>query len=201
MKKVISLGLMLALFGLYMPAFSNVEGETLADFLKSTKRISVKQDFPNMTLAAASNGKSVIKGHTPVAIRATETITTKDIVTGGTVHFAMVDNVLDDNGRVLIKSGSPVTATISFAKKRGMIGQSGEITVSDFHTIAVDGTYVPLSGSISAKPDDKMVLSVVLSVCVCPLFLLLKGDEARVEAGTTKPAYTIQDIYVKPVVL
>lgn len=201
MKKIISLALVVALFGLYAPAFSNNDGETLADFLKSTKRISVKQDFPSMTLAAVSNGKSVIKGHTPVAIRATETITTKDIVTGGTVHFSMVDNVLDDNGRVLIKSGSPVTATISFAKKRGMIGQSGEITVSDFHTTAVDGTYVPLSGSISAKPDDKMVLSVVLSVCVCPLFLLLKGDEARVEAGTTKPAYTIQDIYVKPVVL
>lgn len=201
MKKVISLGLMLALFGLYMPAFSNVEGETLADFLKSTKRISVKQDFPNMTLAATTTGKSLLRGHTPVAIRASETITTRDIVTGGTVHFVMADNVLDENGRVLIKAGAPVTATISFAKKRGMVGQSGEITVSDFHTTAIDGTYVPLSGSISAKPEDKMILSVVLSVCVCPLFLLLKGDEARVEAGATKPAYTIQDIYVKPVVL
>lgn len=201
MKKIISLALVVALFGLYAPAFSNNDGETLADFLKSTKKITVKQDFPSMTLAAATNNKSVLRGHTPVAIRATETITTKDIVTGGTVHFAIVDNVLDDNGRVLIRAGAPVTATISFVKKRGMIGQSGEITVSDFHTTAIDGTYVPLSGSISAKPDDKMVLSVVLSVCLCPLFLLLKGDEARVEAGATKPAYTIQDIYVKPVVL
>ena len=78
-----------------------------------------------------------------------------------------------------------------------MIGRSGELTVNDFHTTAVDGTYIPLSGSVSAKPDDKMTLSVVLSVLICPLFLLMHGDDARLPVGSTKTAYTITDTYVK----
>ena len=44
-----------------------------------------------------------------------------------------------------------------------------------------------------------MVLSIVLSVLICPLFLLMKGDEAQVLVGTTKTAYTVADVYVKAV--
>ena len=44
-----------------------------------------------------------------------------------------------------------------------------------------------------------MTLSIVLSVLICPLFLLMKGDEARLEAGMTKSAYTVVDTYVKAV--
>lgn len=75
------------------------------------------------------------------------------------------------------------------------------MAITDFHTTAVDGTYIPLSGSVSAKPDDKMTVSIVLSVLICPLFLLMKGDEAQVPAGTTKTAYTITDTYIKTVSL
>ena len=79
-----------------------------------------------------------------------------------------------------------------------MLGKSGEVTVSDFNTTAVDGTYVPLSGSVSAKPDDKMTISIVLGVLICPLFLLMRGDEAVVPAGTQKTAYTVNQVYIKP---
>lgn len=78
-----------------------------------------------------------------------------------------------------------------------MMGKSGEITVSDFHTTAVDGTYIPLSATVSAKPDDKMVTSIVLSVHICPLFLLMKGEEAQLNSGATKTAYTVLDTYIK----
>ena len=80
-----------------------------------------------------------------------------------------------------------------------MIGRSGEVTVTDFHTTAVDGTYVPLSGSVSARPDDKMTMSIVLSVLICPLFLLMKGEDAQVPAGSTKTAYTISEVHIKTV--
>ena len=73
---------------------------------------------------------------------------------------------------------------------------SGKLTISDFHTTAIDGTYIPLSGTVSSNPEDKMVLSIVLSVFVCPLFLLLKGGEGSLPAGKIKTAYTITDISV-----
>lgn len=180
-------------------ATASTDTETLYDFIKNTKEITASYTYPSMKLAAAGAGKSTLAAHTPIIIRCTETISTRDIVSGGEVNFAVVNDVKDASGNILIKAGSPVTAQISFVKTKGMIGRSGEVTVTDFHTTAVDGTYVPLSGSVSARPDDKMTLSIVLSVLVCPLFLLLKGDDAQVPAGTTKTAYTISEVHIKTV--
>lgn len=175
------------------------KNESLADFLKATDKVEASYSYPSMVLTSNATGKSVLPAHTPIVIRCEETITTKDIVSGGTVNFSVVNDVKNSNGVVLIKAGSPVTAQISFSRDKGMIGRSGQLTVSDFHTVAVDGTYVPLSGTVSANPDDKMTLSIVLSVLICPLFLLMKGDEARLPAGTTKTAYTIAETYIKAV--
>ena len=203
-KKTIASFLLLAFCSVFsVPttgiASASTDTETLYDFIKNTKEITASYTYPSMKLAAAGAGKSTLAAHTPIIIRCTETISTRDIVSGGEVNFAVVNDVKDASGNILIKAGSPVTAQISFVKTKGMIGRSGEVTVTDFHTTAVDGTYVPLSGSVSARPDDKMTLSIVLSVLVCPLFLLLKGDDAQVPAGTTKTAYTISEVHVKTV--
>ena len=203
-KKTIASFLLLAFCSVFSApttgiATASTDTETLYDFIKNTKEITASYTYPSMKLAAAGAGKSTLAAHTPIIIRCTETISTRDIVSGGEVNFAVVNDVKDASGNILIKAGSPVTAQISFVKTKGMIGRSGEVTVTDFHTTAVDGTYVPLSGSVSARPDDKMTLSIVLSVLVCPLFLLLKGDDAQVPAGTTKTAYTISEVHIKTV--
>ncbi|MCM1266111.1 MAG: hypothetical protein NC200_07925 [Candidatus Gastranaerophilales bacterium] len=171
--------------------------QSLNDFLRTTKDISAYYKYPSMKLAVNGAGKSRLAAHTPIMIRCEETITTNNIVNGSIVKFSILEDVKDSNGRIMVKAGSPVTAQISFAKAKGMIGRSGEITVSDFHTTAVDGSYIPLSGTVSAKPDDKMVVSIVLSVILCPLFLLMSGDDAQLSAGATKTAYTVQETYIK----
>lgn len=178
---------------------SSTENQSLYDFIKTTENIQASYKYPSMKISSKTAGKVTLPAHTPIVIRCTETISTKYVLNGETVNFAVVSDVKDSNGNILIKSGTPVTAEITFAKSKGMIGKSGEITVNDFHTTAVDGTYIPLSGSVSARPDDKMTLSIVLSVLICPLFLLMKGEDAQVPAGTTKTAYTVSDVYIKPV--
>ena len=180
-------------------AVINTQNETLYDFIKHTKDITASYSYPSMKLASSTESKYKISAHTPIVIRCSETISTKDIVNGGEVNFTVLNDIKNPNGNILIKAGAPVTAQISFSRSKGMIGRSGELTITDFHTTAVDGTYIPLSGSVSAKPDDKMTASIVLSVLICPLFLLMKGDEAQVPVGTTKTAYTITDTYIKTV--
>lgn len=175
------------------------DDQSLQNFLKTTDNIQASYAYPSMKLSANSTGKSTLVAHTPIVIRSVETISTKDIVNGSIVNFEVVSDVRDNSGNILIKSGTPVTAQITFSKPKGRIGKSGKVTVEDFHTTATDGTYIPLSGSISAKPDDKMVLSIVLSAVICPLFLLMKGNEAQVPAGTTKTVYTVSDVYIKPI--
>lgn len=203
-KRIVSSFLLMTFLSLFATPLTGeaqvgTEQETLYDFLKSTKNIEASYSYPSMKLAAATTGGSTLAAHTPIVIRCTDTITTRDIVSGGTVDFAVVSDIKDANGKVLVKAGTPATAQITFSKPRGRIGQSGEVTVSDFHTTAVDGTYVPLSGSVSARPDDKMVLSVCLGILICPLFLLMRGEDAQLPAGTTKTVYTVTSTQIKAV--
>lgn len=60
----------------------------------------------------------------------------------------MLSDVKSPEGYVVISAGSNVAATIEFSSSKGMIGKSGTVTITDFHTRAIDGTYVPLSSSI-----------------------------------------------------
>lgn len=197
-KKMVS-GLLIAVFAsMYAaPISAGVNNPSnLSEFLKTTEKVSAKYEYPSYKIAAASTGKVKLPAHTAIPMRCDETITTNNVVNGSTVKFSVLGDIKGENGKVVIASGTPVTAQISFAKSKDVIGKSGTVTVTDFHTEAVDGTYVPLSASVSANPDDKMVLSVVLSVLICPLFLLMKGEEAQVPVGTTKTAYTLTDIYI-----
>ena len=172
------------------------ESKNLADFIKNNDKIEAKFSYPSMKLSSNHNGKAVLPAHTAIMIQCNDTISTKNIASGATVHFSVVNDIKNSDGLVLIKAGTPVSAQISFVEENGMIGKSGKLTISDFHTTAIDGTYIPLSGTVSSNPEDKMVLSIVLSIFVCPLFLLLKGGEGSLPAGTIKTAYTITDISV-----
>ena len=203
-KKLIATFLIMSFTSLFTTPLAGVavtetENMSLAEFLKTTETIEASYAYPSMVATTYGAGKAVLPAHTPIIIRATETITTKDLVSGDTVNFAVVQDVKDNKGNVLIKTGSPVTAQISFVKNHDLIGRSGQLTINDFHTTAVDGSYVQLSGSVSANPEDKLTMSIVLSVLICPLFLLMKGDEARVSVGTTKTVYTVNDVYVNTV--
>lgn len=206
LKKFVSTCLIALLVFVSMPVSTtgaaNIQSkETLLEFLKNTDKIEARMEYPSMLLASNVKGKvNAVKlpSMTPLVIRATENISTRDIVSGSVVNFAVVSDVKDKNGRVLIKAGAPVTAQITFAKKRSFVGIAGDLTVSDFHVTAVDGTYVPLVGNVSQKGDDKIVLTVVLSVLICPFFLFMKGEDARIPVGTTKPAYTATDVYITP---
>ena len=172
------------------------ESKNLADFIKNNDKIEAKFSYPSMKLSSNRNGKAVLPAHTAIMIKCDDTISTKNIASGATVNFSVVNDIKNNDGLVLIKAGTPVSAQISFVEENGLIGKSGKLTISDFHTTAIDGTYIPLSGTVSSNPEDKMVLSIVLSIFVCPLFLLLKGGEGSLPAGTIKTAYTITDISV-----
>lgn len=199
MKKFISILLLTAFVSLYEAKSFAMEG-SLYEFLKSNKEINATYKYPSLKISTPAIDKKQLASHTPIVIRNNHEINTQNVISGDSIDFFVVNDIKDNSGNVLIKSGTPVEANITFAKP-GRIGKSGKLTISDLHTTAVDGSFIPLSSSISAQPDDKMVLSVVLSVCVCPLFLLMKGEDAVLPAGTTKTLYTVSDTYIKPAVL
>lgn len=201
MKKILAgvLTLMIAVMtgnGLY----ANELGISLYEFINTTENITAKYEYPSMKISMNSANKKLLPAHTPVVIINNSLVTTKNIVSGDKLSFTVLQDVKDRNGNILIKSGSPVEANLTFEKTE-RIGKSGKLTISDFHTTAVDGSYIPLASTISVAPDDKEVLSITLSILLCPLFLLMKGQHAEIPEGYTKTIYTHSDVYVKTEVL
>ncbi len=175
---------------------ATTKDETLYDFMQNTKDIKASYTYPSMKTSSNIEGTVKLPANTPVILKNRNTISTKFIVNGTSVPFTVADDVKDETGTVLIKAGTPASAKITFVEYKKAIGRSGEIQISDFHTTAVDGSYVPLSGTLSSNPDNRMVLSIVLSAVICPLFLLMEGREAEVSAGTTKTVYTAIDTHI-----
>ncbi|MFQ5575095.1 MAG: hypothetical protein ACE5E0_05675 [Terriglobia bacterium] len=84
----------------------------------------------------------------------------------------------------MIKAGAPATGEVLRAAPKGMIGRQGELLLGIRYATAVDGTQVPLRASLEEKGEEKLTSTVVLSVVLCPLFLMRKGGEATIPAGT-----------------
>ena len=197
-KKIISLILILS-FMLIFPSHISLAQDgkqTLYEFIKENKDFNASFEYPSYIASSNAIEKKLLPAHCPVMIKNISEINTENIKSGDTVTFIVAQDVTDENGNILIKSGASVNANINFESKT-YIGRSAKITISDFHTKAVDNTYIPLSTVITEEPDDKMVLSIVLSVFLCPLFLLMKGKDAKIPAGSLKTVYTISDVYIK----
>lgn len=63
---------------------------------------------------------------------------------------------------------------------------------------AKDGTEIMLTGgNMSEEGNNKLALSIVLAIFICPLFLLLKGEQAIIPAGTAISATVATDTYIK----
>jgi len=144
-----------------------------------------------------ANGSQKVRlsSGTPVIVKITEAINSGDATEGSSISFSVVQDV-KVNDAVVIKAGSMGQAQITALEEAGRIGQSGKITITDFSVRAVDGSFIPLRGTITNKAADKMVTSGVLAWVICPLFLLMKGKEATIPAGLEKTTYTASDVDV-----
>lgn len=201
-KSIASLLVCLLAFWHFMPCVqANAQkADNLYNFIKDKKEVLVRFDYPSYKIAAAAseNPRQVtLPAGTPVIIKNLDTINSSAITTGSTVSFTVVQDVKVDN-KVVIKAGSIADAQISYNKRKNYAGIAGEVVVSDFSVHAVDGTYVPLRATLSARGEDKVGLSVGLGFFLCFLFLLIKGEDAVIPAGTTKTVYSMSDINVVP---
>lgn len=171
--------------------------DNLYEFVKENKEVLVRYEYPSWKLAANTNRAGItIPAGTPIVLKNTETINSSGITIGSTVNFTVVSDV-KVKGKTVVKAGSIADAQISYSKKKNYAGIGGEVVVSDFSVHAVDGTYIPLRATLSSRGEDKVGLSVGLGFFLCLLFLLIKGEDAIIPAGTTKSVYTMSDVQLK----
>ncbi len=134
--------------------------------------------------AVAESAKVKVQMGTPVDVVFDQTISSDTAVTGQQVTLKVANPVVVD-GKTVIAAGAPVLAEVLTAKKSGMVGMPGAITVSVKSVTAVDGSIVALSGTRVAEGKSNVATSVVITVVCCILGLLMKGEKADITSGSS----------------
>lgn len=130
-----------------------------------------------------AQGKVTIPEGTRLAVKTQETLSSETAKQGQLVRFEVVRDV-EVEGKTVIKAGAPAVGEVIRVASRKMIGREGELQITIRYATAVDGSQVPLRASLAEKGEGKLETTVVLGVVLCPLFLLMKGEEAVIPAGT-----------------
>lgn len=139
--------------------------------------------------------KVTLKAGTPVILATVETVSSKTTVSGNTVDFKVVTDVIVD-GNVVIPAGTIAKGQASNVSKASAIGKGGEITVGINNINALDGTLVPLSGAnISASGKNKVGLAIVCGICTLFGFLI-PGSQAELPAGSQTQAVVMSNTMV-----
>jgi hypothetical protein len=143
----------------------------------------------------ANPDKVKLANGTPVVLRLTEEISSKTKSINDLVNFEVARDVIVD-GKIVIKSGTPATATISLLEKSGMAGEGGNVQVSLEATKSVDGQRIPLRATVNQAGKDEKGLAIGGGVICCPLLLLMSGKHAVIPEGTEVKAYTEADMVI-----
>ena len=153
--------------------------------------------FLNLSFAYAGN-EVVLKAGTYIPLEVVSEISTKNLTVGQMIDFKVTKDVMVGKD-VVIPYGSMAKGQVTRFEKRKGIGKGASMQIQIKSVTAKDGTEVMLTGgNLSEEGDDKVVLTIVLTVLfVCPLFLLIKGKQAVIPAGTAISASVASDTYIK----
>jgi hypothetical protein len=159
--------------------------------------------LPSMALASAPTRVEAIQGDevtvpdgTEIQVVTTEEISSKTAAENDPIDFK-VDEDVKINNRVVISKGTIVKGIVSESEKSGRMGKSGKLNIRIESTTAVDGQKIKLRAAKSGKGGDKTGTVIALSLLVSPLFLLKKGKDAKVKAGTKIKVFTDEEKKVK----
>lgn len=133
-------------------------------------------------------GEIIIPAGTRIELETVQSISSELIQPGEPVDFKVRADVAI-NGVVVVKAGTLAKGVVITSDHAKGIGKEGNVEIQVKNVQAVDGSFLPLSSnSIARKGENNAVLSIVLGVLVCLLFLLIKGKNGVIPAGTSVDA-------------
>ena len=137
---------------------------------------------------AQAAGELVVPAGTRIELETVQTITSELIQPGESVDFKVRSDV-SINGVVVIKAGTLAKGVVTNSDRAKGIGKEGNVEIQVKSVSAVDGSLLPLSSNaLARKGENNAVLSIVLGVLVCLLFLMIKGKNGVIPSGTAVDA-------------
>lgn len=153
---------------------------------------------PSMAVASISPQEAMqgaqvtIPDGTEIQVVTTEEISSKTAAENDPIEFKVDEDVKID-GHVVITKGTSVKGVVAESEKSGRMGKSGKLNIRVESTTAVDGQKIKLRAAKSGKGGDKTGSVIALSLLVSPLFLLKRGKDAKVKAGTKIKVFTDEE--------
>ncbi len=166
-----------------------VLGLTLLLAGQSTYRIDV---YSQDTTANTQAEEFVLAEDTAFQIVTAQEISSKKAEPGDAVAFKVDEDVVV-NGRVLISKGTKANGYVVNAEKSGRMGKAGKLGITVESTTTVDGKPIKLRAAKGKEGDDKTNSVAALSILVSSLFMLKKGEDAKIKEGTPVKVYVAEE--------
>jgi len=138
----------------------------------------------------------VLKEGTEVSLAFAQDLSSKTAVDDDRVSMTLDDD-LKVGDVVVVKKGAPAVATITNAKKAGMIGKAGELSIR-LEYLKADESRIRLRGSKGKEGEGKVGTAVALTVLFGPIGLIKHGKNVEIKQGTLLTAYIDQDTPLPP---
>jgi hypothetical protein len=137
----------------------------------------------------------LLEDGTPVHLVLSENLSSADAVTGQTVEFEVVDDVVV-NGLLVIPHGSMAWATVTDAEHKRRMGRAGKLDLNIDKVRLADGERALLravkdtkGGGHQGAMVGAMVATSLIIWPAAPLFLLMHGKDVTIPKGTNVSAF------------
>ncbi len=119
-------------------------------------------------------------------------ISSKTANAGDTVNFTVDEDVVV-GGQVVIKKGTSATGSVINAEPSGRMGKSGKLGITVETTNTLDGQPVKVRAAKGKEGNDKTNSTAALAMLASSLFLLKKGGDAKIPAGSPVTVYIAEE--------
>jgi len=159
------------------------------------------QSSTSATRAALAFG---LAEDTPVRIKITRTMSSKDARVDERVDFEVLEDVKVGDA-VVIPRGAMAIATVTEAHPKRRMGRSGKLKMNIDYVRLASGDKVPLravkggnGGNHIAAMTGAMVATSIVFFPAAPLFLFMHGKDITIPKGTEVTAYVAADTPLDP---
>lgn len=146
-------------------------------------------------LCSANDG-CLLKEGIEVPLKFANSINSKTANEGDPVEFVLDDD-LKVGDSIVVSKGAHALATVTTAKKAGMMGRPGDLAVQ-IQYLVVGSNRVHIRGTKGREGDSKTGAAVALTVLFGPIGLIKHGKNVEIPAGSPFTAYVDQDIWLAP---
>jgi hypothetical protein len=146
--------------------------------------------------ACTLNEGCLLKEGTEVPLKFVNSISSKTANEGDPVEFVLDDD-LKAGDSIVVSKGAHALATVTTAKKAGMMGRPGDLAVQ-IQYLVVGSNRVHIRGTKGREGDSKTGAAVALTVLFGPIGLIKHGKNVEIPAGSPLTAYVDQDIWLAP---